>query len=450
MGGVFASLKRNEKEAIGLLSIGTFLEYFDMMLYVHMAVLLNNLFFPSTNPRVGALLSAVAFCSSYVFRPLGAILFGYIGDNIGRVSTLIITTAMMALSCFIMAILPTYAEIGILASVIMIGCRILQSIAVTGEVIAAELYLTEILKPPASYVIISLLVEICTLGGMFALFIAVLVLKLNANWRIIFVVACAVAFVGVRARARLKETIDFADMRRRIKKAKDISNEEGLGNVLKVIEKTNKIYQEKVNWKTSLASFFIYCPGPLCFYLTFIFGSDILKHNFNMAPADIMSHNLKLTLLSFLFGVLLAILSKYFNPLSLVKIRAIGFLILLPFLSVLLPSTTNFYLFYWLQILSVICYVGTVPAVPIFFLHFPIFKRFTYSSLMFSLSRAIMYAATSIGLVFVVDAFKKTGILLVALPILLCYLWGVRHFRKLEDIENRYLYLNKLSPEPIS
>ena len=110
------SLDRKQKEAIGLLQIGTFLEYFDLMLYVHMAVLLNELFFPNTDPHTASLLAAFAFCSTYVLRPFGALIFGYIGDNIGRKSTVIFTTMMMSLSCILMANLPTYAQIGITAS----------------------------------------------------------------------------------------------------------------------------------------------------------------------------------------------------------------------------------------------------------------------------------------------------------------------------------------------
>ena len=91
------------------MQIGTFLEYFDLMLYVHMAVLLNELFFPKTDPLTTALLTAFAFCSTYVLRSFGALLFGYIGDHIGRKTTVILTTMMMAASCTIMASLPTYA-----------------------------------------------------------------------------------------------------------------------------------------------------------------------------------------------------------------------------------------------------------------------------------------------------------------------------------------------------
>ena len=68
------NLTKEQKQAVGLLSIGTFLEYFDLMLYVHMAVLLNELFFPKTDPHTASLLTALAFCSTFVLRPIGALI----------------------------------------------------------------------------------------------------------------------------------------------------------------------------------------------------------------------------------------------------------------------------------------------------------------------------------------------------------------------------------------
>lgn len=132
------SLTKEQKEAVGLLSIGTFLEYFDLMLFVHMAVLLNDLFFPKTDPFTASLLAAFAFCSTYLLRPIGALIFGYIGDNIGRKHTVIITTLMMSGSCVVMSVLPTYAEIGITASYTIIICRIIQGMSSMGEIIGAQ------------------------------------------------------------------------------------------------------------------------------------------------------------------------------------------------------------------------------------------------------------------------------------------------------------------------
>jgi MFS family permease len=84
------SLTKEQKEAVGLLSVGTFLEYFDLMLYVHLAVLLNELFFPKYEAFAASMLTAFAFCSTFVFRPIGALIFGYIGDRGQRSEKLLI------------------------------------------------------------------------------------------------------------------------------------------------------------------------------------------------------------------------------------------------------------------------------------------------------------------------------------------------------------------------
>ena len=83
------------------------------MLYVHMAVLLDEIFFQKTDPYTASIVAAFTFSSTYILRPFGALIFGYIGDHIGRKATIIITTMMMSISCVIMANLPTYSQIGI-------------------------------------------------------------------------------------------------------------------------------------------------------------------------------------------------------------------------------------------------------------------------------------------------------------------------------------------------
>ncbi len=92
------NLTKEQKQAVGLLSVGTLLEYFDLMLYVHMSVLLNELFFPKADAYATSLYSIAALCATFIFRPVGALVFGYLGDTYGRKTTVVITTIMMATS----------------------------------------------------------------------------------------------------------------------------------------------------------------------------------------------------------------------------------------------------------------------------------------------------------------------------------------------------------------
>lgn len=272
------SLTKEQKESIGLLSIGTFLEYFDLMLYVHMAVLLNELFFPKTDPYTTSLVTAFAFCSTYILRPFGALALGWIGDNIGRKNTVIITTMLMAASCFTMAILPTYAQIGIAASWIVSICRVVQGLTSMGERIGAELYLTEIIKPPEQYPAVSSVAISSSLGASFALGVASLITLYNFNWRFAFILGMIIAVVGTIARKNLRETPEFVDAKRRIKKI--------LGEVNVGIEllSNNAILHEKVNNITALALFLMQCSWPVWFYFTYMHCATILKNSFGFTP----------------------------------------------------------------------------------------------------------------------------------------------------------------------
>ena len=245
------SLTKEQKEAVGLLSIGTFLEYFDLMLYVHMAVLLNELFFPKTDPFTASLISAFSFCSTYLLRPFGAIIFGYIGDNIGRKATVIITTGLMSISCLVMANLPTYAQVGITASWIITICRMLQGLSSMGEMIGAELYLSELIPLPNKYWVVATIAVFSSLGMSAALAISNLVNTNGFNWRAAFYCGSVIALIGFYARTKLKETKDFVDIKKRLQ-VNEIN-----------YDKIDRL--KKIDPKTAIFYFLIECAWPVWF-----------------------------------------------------------------------------------------------------------------------------------------------------------------------------------------
>ncbi|MDA0939113.1 MAG: MFS transporter, partial [Proteobacteria bacterium] len=203
--------------AFYILGIGTFLEYFDLMLYVHMAFLLNDIFFPKTDPYTAQLLGAFSFCITFLFRPIGALIFGYIGDNYGRKKAITITTSMMCMSCFIMANLPTYSEIGIWSAYIVTFCRIIQGISSMGEIIGSEIYFAETEKPPKNWITVSMMHFFAALGASSALFIAYISTHYFFNWRIAFWFGTFIGFIGFFARIKLPETKDFLKAKKQIK-----------------------------------------------------------------------------------------------------------------------------------------------------------------------------------------------------------------------------------------
>lgn len=424
--GTFSSLTKQQKEAIGLLSIGTFLEYFDLMLYIHMAVLLNELFFPKTDPHTASLLTAFAFCSISIFRPVGAVIFGYIGDHFGRKSTVVITTLMMAASCFTMAILPTYAEIGYTASVIMIICRIIQGMSVMSEIVCAELYLTESIAPPARYPAVALTSVFTSLGGMFALAVAFIMTTFVLNWRYAFWIGSGIAMVGAVARTRLRETPEFADAKRRIANSFEQANVD-----IKKLQ-DNPIIQEKVNKITLLSLFAIQCAAPVCFYLTYIHMGIVLKENFGYTPEQVIQQNLIVSVVNIVSVIILTILSYYIYPLKILKVRVAIFIAFILFYPYLLDHATSGFHILLIQSFIGLFKLGDTPAVPILYKHFPVFKRFTMTGLSAAFSRILTYMITSFGLIYLTEYFGNAGLLVILIPTAIGFIFGLLHFEKLE------------------
>ena len=429
------SLTGEQKQAIGLLSIGTFLEYFDLMLYVHMAVLLNELFFPKTDPHTTALLSAVAFCSTFVFRPIGALLFSWLGDQVGRKATVIITTFMMSVSCVIMANLPTYAQIGVAAAWLVTICRIIQGISSMGEIMGAQIYLLEATKPPIQYPVVASVVTFCNLGGTFALAIAALVTSYGLNWRIAFWLGAIIALTGVVARTSLRESPEFANAKRQIKKALDPVFKKSELNT-KTLEDT-AIWQEKMSKKTALSYFLMECVWPVSFYFTYSHCANILKASFGYSAEQVIHQNFIVSIVNLVSYIILTYLCYKIYPLIILKIRLIVFWFFIAACPYLLNHATSPFDILVIQSFFIIFRPDAFPAIPILIKHFPIFKRFTYASWLFALSRALMHVVTSFGLVYLVEYFGNWGLWFIMIPTSIGFLYGLSHFGKLEsDVES--------------
>ncbi|WP_032112934.1 MFS transporter [Candidatus Paracaedibacter symbiosus] len=418
----FSSLNRSQKEAIGLLQVGTFLEYFDLMLYVHMAVLLNELFFPKTDPHTTALLSAFAFCSTFVLRPFGALIFGWIGDNIGRKTTVIITTLFMSVSCMVMANLPIYAQIGITATWTVTLCRIIQGLSSMGEIMGAQIYVTEITKPPAQYIAVSFVSIASAFGSMAALGIASLVTHFQFNWRLAFWMGAAIAVIGSVARIRLRETPEFIKMKiRKIKKQQENTWDKNLEDTWG-------------KWRTSAAYFFVFCGWPLTFYISYMYFNPTLKELCHYTSEDMIFHNFLLSITLCVSSISWTCLATKMHPIKITKLKGrIGFVsaLVLPFLISVANTPLSIFA---IQVLLLNFTLGETPSFAIFIKHFPTLKRFTLTSFLYALTRAMMYIVTSFGLVYLTGSLGHWGIWVVMIPVTTGFLWGIHHFEKLENL----------------
>ncbi|OJW73494.1 MAG: MFS transporter [Candidatus Amoebophilus sp. 36-38] len=430
---IFTHLDKELKQAIRLLSLGTFLEYFDLFLYAHMAVLLNDLFFPPADAHAQSLLTAFAFCSSFIFRPIGAMLFGYIGDTYGRKVTVVITTFMMAITCLIMANAPTYSQIGIAAAWIITACRILQGMSSMGEIVGAQLFLTEATPLPVRFPVVGLINVFADMGATLAIGIAALATSYEFNWRIAFWIGATVAIIGSLARTKLRETPEFADARKRLKNVADRTKE----NLTAIKERP--FYNQPINPKTALAYFLMRCGGPTFLYFAFFYSASILKIKFDYSPHQILLHNLFLSVIQmFGWSVLRTYLSAKIHPLKILSFVCMITSIFIPFLPWLLNHIVAPWQLFVIQVFIVIIQPTDLPGLPIFFKNFPVFKRFSYASFLYAIAGAIVFSATSFGFTYLITWFGYWGLLILMVPVLIGYGYGLQHFIKLEKEAGRY------------
>ncbi|MEM0464901.1 MFS transporter [Pyrobaculum sp.] len=120
------------RTVIAASTIGTLIEWFDFFAYSSLSPFIAEYFFPRSDPAVAIILTWLVFATAFVVRPVGAVLFGHLGDRIGRKSTFLITLIVMGLATFSMGLIPTYAQAGIVAPLLLTLLRIVQGIALGG------------------------------------------------------------------------------------------------------------------------------------------------------------------------------------------------------------------------------------------------------------------------------------------------------------------------------
>lgn len=199
---------------------GTFLEWYDFLTFATLAGYFSVLFFPADNPVVALLASLATFAVGMVVRPLGAAIFGYYGDKYGRRPAFIVTIALMGLTTFAVGLLPTYAQIGIVAPLLLLALRLLQGLALGGEFGGAAVYLTEH-APAARRGMFTSVLQLMGPLGIIASTLQIVALNhflseaefREWGWRVPFLLSILLLAVSVKARFSLHESPVFEHLR---------------------------------------------------------------------------------------------------------------------------------------------------------------------------------------------------------------------------------------------
>jgi MFS family permease len=236
-------MTREEKKVILASSLGTIFEWYDFYLYGTLAVIIGNQFFSALDPASRTIFSLLAFAAGFLVRPFGALVFGRLGDMVGRKYTFLITIVIMGLSTFIVGLLPNYASIGVAAPIILIGLRMLQGLALGGEYGGAVVYVAEHSPHGKRGQYTSWIQTTATLGLLLSL---VVILGVRTavgeaafadwGWRIPFLVSIFLLAISVYIRLSMNESPAFTKMKAEGKTSKaPLSESFGQWKNLKIV-----------------------------------------------------------------------------------------------------------------------------------------------------------------------------------------------------------------------
>ena len=202
-------------------SVGTLIEWYDFYIFGSLSTIIAAKFFPSENPTAALLSTLATFAAGFIVRPFGALVFGRLGDIIGRKSTFLLTLMLMGGSTFLIGLVPSYKTIGALAPILVLGLRLLQGLALGGEYGGAATYVAEHSPANRRGFFTSWIQTTATLGLFVSLGVILFIRRLvgieefnNGNgWRYPFLFSIVLVIVSVFIRLRMKESPLFAKLK---------------------------------------------------------------------------------------------------------------------------------------------------------------------------------------------------------------------------------------------
>ncbi len=217
--GSVLGFDRAHRRVIFASSLGTVFEWYDFYLYGSLSAVISKQFFSGVNETTGFIFALLAFAAGFFVRPFGALVFGRIGDLVGRKYTFLVTIVIMGSSTALVGMLPSYASIGVAAPIMLITLRLLQGLALGGEYGGAATYVAEHAPPNRRGFYTSWIQTTATFGLLLSL-VVILICRISLGdqfeawgWRIPFLVSIVLLAVSVYIRLQLKESPAFLDLK---------------------------------------------------------------------------------------------------------------------------------------------------------------------------------------------------------------------------------------------
>ena len=214
-----ASSRREERKIIFASSLGTVFEWYDFFLYGALAAVISKQFFAGVNDTTAFIFALMAFAAGFLVRPFGALVFGRLGDMIGRKYTFLVTIILMGLSTFAVGLLPTYASIGIAAPIILVALAMLQGLALGGEYGGAATYVAEHAPPGKRGFHTGFIQSTATLGLLLSLLVVLGSRYISGDqfetwgWRLPFLLSIVLLGISTWIRMSMHESPAFVKMK---------------------------------------------------------------------------------------------------------------------------------------------------------------------------------------------------------------------------------------------
>ena len=256
-------------------SAGTTFEWYDFFIFGSLAPVISKVFFAGLDPTPALIAALALFAAGFAFRPLGALIFGVVGDKLGRKGAFLSTVSLMGAATFLIGFLPTYAQAGSTAATLLIILRILQGIALGGEYGGAAIYVAEHARHDKRGAATGWIQSSASFGLLAALLVIVATRTAIGEdafavwgWRIPFLVSAALLAISVWMRAKLAESPEFA----RIRAEDDLAH-----------APLRESFAEWRNLKRVLIAFFgIMCAQGAVWYFTFFYMQVFLEKSLGL------------------------------------------------------------------------------------------------------------------------------------------------------------------------
>jgi MFS transporter, MHS family, proline/betaine transporter len=204
------------RKVVGAAAVGTFIEIYDLLVYGYFASVLAVQFFPRQDPTAALLATFAIFAVGFVVRPVGAIIFGHIGDRVGRRAALVSSLLLMSGSTLAFGLLPNYNAVGVLAPALLLLCRILQGLSASGELTGANVLVLEYAPDGRQGRAVAVVNAVGNLGAATAAAIGFTLARVLPpdqlaawGWRVAFLAAAPIGFVGLYLRIRALDSPAF-------------------------------------------------------------------------------------------------------------------------------------------------------------------------------------------------------------------------------------------------